>query len=224
MTLILRTSLIKKKTFLNISGKSPLGGESLVFYSHDTSLKPRNLSDNEAKGATKKRSMLCSIFLENAHQNIASTLLSHWKGSPLTPISTCFFIGDKFIEFALIRSALFNLHGISHQCIHQSFQVDYCIGCHWQRCHNSWLTIHAWYRRAGKNLQNMLKRAEFSSQLNTQASSARHWDYISAWVNRTVLSPHGGPDMEITEMKKGRVCSVKVLPSENAVAKEEVCT
>lgn len=70
----------------------------------------------------------------------------------------------------------------------------------------------------------MLKRAELSSRLNIQASSAKHWDYISAWVNAKVPSPHGGPVMERIEIEKDRVCSVKVLPSENADAKEEVCT
>ena len=67
----------KKKKFPDMLGKSPLGGESLEMYSHGTSLKPRNLSDDKAKGVTKKKSMLCSIFLENAHQNKTSTLLKH---------------------------------------------------------------------------------------------------------------------------------------------------
>ena len=51
-----------------------------------------------------------------------------------------------------------------------------------------------------------------------------HWDYISALVNAKVLSPHGGPVTERIEIKKDRVRSVKLLPSENADAKEEVCT
>ena len=78
VTLISKSSWMKKKKkFLDILGKSPLGGDSLELYSHGTSLKPRNLSDDKAKGVTKKKSMLCSIFLENAHQNKASTLLKH---------------------------------------------------------------------------------------------------------------------------------------------------
>ena len=59
MNVMLKSSLMKKKKkkFLDILGKSPLGGESLELYSHRTSLKPRNLSDDKVKGATKKRGM-----------------------------------------------------------------------------------------------------------------------------------------------------------------------
>ena len=78
VTLISKSSWMKKKEkFLDTLGKSPLGGESLELYSHGTSSKPRNMGDDKAKGVTKKKSMLCSIFLENAHQNKASTLLKH---------------------------------------------------------------------------------------------------------------------------------------------------
>ena len=58
MNVMLKSSLMKKKKkFLDILGKSPLGGESLELYSHGTSFKPRNLSDDKVKGATKKRGM-----------------------------------------------------------------------------------------------------------------------------------------------------------------------
>lgn len=67
VTLILRSSLIKRCIPGHIS-KSLLSGKSFERYSHGTSLKPRNLSNDNAKQVTKKRNMLCSVLLENTHQ------------------------------------------------------------------------------------------------------------------------------------------------------------
>jgi len=57
--------IVDEKKFLDILGKSPLGGESFELYSHGTSLKPRNLSNDKAKGVTKKQKhALLNIFGE----------------------------------------------------------------------------------------------------------------------------------------------------------------